>query len=246
VLAPGDQFNVVLPIDFNNRHWNAYFSAPKASWYSRFDTWLPWLAMACGFTGSLLFFLLFHTLSSSRMRAVKMAKEMTRELRTSQARLQQSHHKLRRLAAHSDQIKEQERKRIAREIHDDLGQNLLVLRIDVDMLCTRTRHRHPRLHARAAHAGPDRPHHQERAPHHQRPAPHRAGPGPERGGGMADRPVPPALRHGVRADRARPDIRIDDHCATAFFRVLQESLSNILQHAHASLVRVELRQATAC
>jgi signal transduction histidine kinase len=47
----------------------------------------------------------------------------------------------------------------------------------------------------------------------------------------------------VRADRARPDIRIDDHCATAFFRVLQESLSNILQHAHASLVRVELRQA---
>jgi hypothetical protein len=111
----------------------------QASWYSRFDTWLPWLAMACGFTGSLLFFLLFHTLSSSRMRAVKMAKEMTRELRTSQARLQQSHHKLRRLAAHSDQIKEQERKRIAREIHDDLGQNLLVLRIDVDMLC----HAHP-------------------------------------------------------------------------------------------------------
>jgi hypothetical protein len=86
VLAPGDQFNVVLPIDFNNRHWHADFSAPKASWYSRFDTWLPWLAMACGFTGSLLFFLLFHTLSSSRMRAVKMAKEMTRELRTSQAR----------------------------------------------------------------------------------------------------------------------------------------------------------------
>jgi signal transduction histidine kinase len=37
---------------------------------------------------------------------------------------------------------------------------------------------------------------------------------------------------------------IDDHCATAFFRVLQESLSNIYQHAHASLVRVELRQAS--
>ena len=39
------------------------------------------------------------------------------------------------------------------------------------------------------------------------------------------------------------EIRVDDHCATAFFRVLQESLSNIMQHAQASLVRVELRQA---
>jgi signal transduction histidine kinase len=242
-LRDGGLFNVVLPIDFNGRHWNAYFSAPKASWYSRFDTWLPWLAMACGFTGSLLFFLLFHTLSSSRMRAVKMAKEMTRELRTSQARLQQSHHKLRRLAAHADQIKEQERKRIAREIHDDLGQNLLVLRIDVDMLCTRTRHRHPRLHARAQHML-----------------------------GQIDRTIksvrhiindlrPTVLDLGLNAAvewqiaqfrqrsglvcelvEHQPDIRIDDHCATAFFRVLQESLSNILQHANASLVRVDLRQ----
>jgi len=241
-LSAGNQFNVVLPIDFNGRHWSACFCAPKASWYSRFDSSLPWLAMGCGFTGSLLFFLLFHTLSSSRLRAVKMAKEMTRELRNSQASLQQSHHKLRRLAAHADQIKEQERKRIAREIHDDLGQNLLVLRIDVDMLCTRTRHRHPRLHARAQHML-----------------------------GQIDRTIksvrhiindlrPTVLDLGLNAAvewqiaqfRTRSgmvcelieddsDIRIDDHCATAFFRVLQESLSNILQHANASLVRVELR-----
>ena len=76
----------------------------------------------------MLIFLLFHTLSSSRQRAIQMAKAMTKELRDSQAKLQQSHHKLRQLAAHGDQIKEEERKRIAREIHDDLGQNLLVLR----------------------------------------------------------------------------------------------------------------------
>lgn len=242
-LRPNDQFSVMLPIDFNNRHWRAHFSAPKVSWYSRFDTWLPWLAMVCGFSGALMFFLLFHTLSSSRMRAVKMAKEMTRELRNSQAKLQQSHHKLRRLAAHADQIKEEERKRIAREIHDDLGQNLLVLRIDVDMLCTRTRHRHPRLHKRAEHTL-----------------------------GQIDRTIksvrhiindlrPTVLDLGLNAAvewqigqfRARSgivceliehqtEIRIDDHCATAFFRVLQESLSNIQQHAHASLVRVDLHQ----
>jgi len=243
-LRPGAQFSVVLPIDFHHRHWQAHFSAPKASWYSRFDTWLPWLAMACGFTGSLLFYLLFHTLSSSRMRAVKMAKEMTRELRTSQARLQQSHQKLRRLAAHSDQIKELERKRIAREIHDDLGQNLLVLRIDVDLLSTRTRHRHPRLHERAQRMLGQIDSTIKSVRHiinDLRPT-------------VLDLGLNAAVEWQIAQFRTRSgmvcelidhdtDIRIDDHGATAIFRILQESLSNILQHAHASLVRVELRQA---
>ncbi len=243
-LRPSQLFSVVLPVDFHHRHWSAHFSAPKANWYSRFDTWLPWLAMLCGFTGSLLFYLLFHTLSSSRMRAVKMAKEMTRELRTSQARLQQSHLKLRRLAAHSDQIKEEERKRIAREIHDDLGQNLLVLRIDVDLLTTRTRHRHPRLHARAQRMLSQIDSSIKSVRHiinDLRPT-------------VLDLGLNAAVEWQIAQFRARSgmvcelidhdsEIRVDDQRATAFFRVLQESLSNILQHAHASLVRVELLQA---
>jgi signal transduction histidine kinase len=243
-MRPNELFSVVLPIDFNNRHWSACFSAPKTSWYSRFDTRLPWLAMLCGFTGSLLFFLLFHTLSSSRMRAVKMAKEMTRELRTSQARLQQSHHKLRRLADHSDQIKEQERKRIAREIHDDLGQNLLVLRIDVDLLTNRTREHHPRLHARAQRMLGQIDSTIKSVRHiinDLRPT-------------VLDLGLNAAVEWQIAQFRARSgivcelidndaDIRIDDRSATAIFRILQESLSNILQHAHASLVRVELCQA---
>ncbi|MHA4870127.1 CHASE domain-containing protein [Duganella sp. PWIR1] len=243
-LRPNELFSVVLPIDFNNRHWNAHFSAPKASWYSRFDASLPWLAMASGFIGALLFFLLFHTMASSRMRAVKMAKEMTRELRNSQAKLQQSHHKLRRLAAHADQIKELERKRIAREIHDDLGQNLLVLRIDVDLLSTRTRHRHPRLHARAQRMLSQIDSSIRSVRHiinDLRPT-------------VLDLGLNAAVEWQIAQFRARSgivcelidhetEIRVDDHCATAFFRVLQESLSNILQHAHASLVRVELQQA---
>jgi signal transduction histidine kinase len=239
----GDLFSVVLPIDFHHRHWSAHFSGPKAAWYSSFDIWLPWLAMLSGFTGSLLFYVLFHTLASSRMRAVKMAKEMTRELRTSQARLQQSHHKLRRLAAHADHIKEEERKRIAREIHDDLGQNLLVLRIDVDLLATRTRHRHPRLHARAQRMLSQIDSSIKSVRHiinDLRPT-------------VLDLGLNAAVEWQIAQFRARSgmvcelidhdtEIRIDDQRATAFFRVLQESLSNILQHAHASLVRVELLQ----
>ncbi len=239
-----DQFAIVLPLMFNGRQWHAHFSAPKAAWSSRFDLFLPWLAMMSGFIGSLLFYLLIHTLSSSRMRAIKMAKVMTKELRDSQAKLQQSHHKLRRLAAHADQIKEQERKRIAREIHDDLGQNLLVLRIEADMLATRTRHRHPRLHARAKSTLSQIDSTIKSVRHiinDLRP-------------NVLDLGLNAAVEWQIAQFRQRSgmvceliehqrDIRIDDHCATAFFRVLQESLSNIVQHAHASLVRVELRQA---
>lgn len=243
-LRPGEQFSVVLPISFHQHQWNAHFSAPKAALYSQFDLWLPWLAMASGFTGSLLFYLLFHTLSSSRMRALKMAKEMTRELRNSQARLQQSHQRLRRLAAHAEQIKELERKRIAREIHDDLGQNLLVLRIDVDLLTHRTRHRHPRLHARAEQVLGQIDSTIKSVRHiinDLRPT-------------VLDLGLSAAVEWQIAQFRARSgllcelidhdtEIRIDDHGATAIFRILQESLSNILQHARASLVRVELHQA---
>jgi signal transduction histidine kinase len=60
-----------------------------------------------------------------------------------------SHQKLRRLADHAYQIKELERKRIAREIHDDLGQNLLALRIETEFLAGRTNRSHGILHKRA-------------------------------------------------------------------------------------------------
>jgi signal transduction histidine kinase/CHASE1-domain containing sensor protein len=244
VPGPGsDSYCIMLPLDFNGRLWKAMFCAPKSEWISGFDAFLPWLAMLTGFLGSMLIFLLFHTLSSSRLRAIQMAKAMTKELRDSQSKLQLSHHKLRRLAAHADQIKEQERKRIAREIHDDLGQNLLVLRIDADMLATRTRYRHPRLHARARAtlAQIDSTIKSVRTLINDlRPT-------------VLDLGLNAAVEWQIAQFRARSgivceliehqnDISISDHCATAFFRVLQESLSNILQHARASLVRVELRQ----
>jgi signal transduction histidine kinase len=48
--------------------------------------------------------------------------------------LQRSSAQLRRLAEHQANVKEEERKRIAREIHDDLGQSLLALRIDLSVM----------------------------------------------------------------------------------------------------------------
>jgi signal transduction histidine kinase len=41
------------------------------------------------------------------------------------------------------------------------------------------------------------------------------------------------------------EVVLGDHAATAFFRILQESLSNIVRHAHATSVRVELKSSGA-
>lgn len=238
-----DVFNYILPVDFNGRTWHARFTAPRESLYSRFDRFLPWLALLTGFIGSMLIYMLFHTLTSSRQRALRMAKSMTKELRDSQARLQLSHHKMRRLVAHAEQIKEEERKRIAREIHDDLGQNLLALRIEADVLATRTSRRHPRLNERARCTLAQIDHtikSVRQIINDLRP-------------NVLDLGLGAAVEWQIGQFRARSgmvcelietggDDAIDDHTATAYFRILQESLSNVQQHAHASLVRVELRR----
>ena len=60
--------------------------------------------------------------------------------------LRVSEQKLHDLLAHQLANREAERKRIACEIHDTLGQNLLALRIDIVMLYQHTASRHGRLH----------------------------------------------------------------------------------------------------
>lgn len=70
------------------------------------------------------------------------------ERKRTEAALNESREQLRKLAEHLETVKENERKRIARDIHDELGQNLLALRIDISMLSARTSARHARLHQR--------------------------------------------------------------------------------------------------
>lgn len=242
---PGLVFTKTLPIDFNGHPWTATFSVNKAELYSGFDEYFPWLAMAAGFVGSMLMYALLYTLTTSRINAIRLAEEMTKELRASQAKLQLSHENLRRLAAHAEHIKEGERKRIAREIHDDLGQNLLALRIEADMLCSRTRDHHARLHARA------------RATVQQIDATIKSV------RQIINDLRPNVLDLGLNAavewqigefrrmtsircelvDNGDDEVKVSDRCATALFRILQESLSNIVRHAHASLVQVDLRAA---
>lgn len=234
-------FYVSLPIGFNQRIWQADFSVPKSLLYTRFDTMYPWLAMLAGVVTTSLLYALFQTLASSRRRALQMAQEMTRELRDSEAKLQASHQTLRRLAAHADQIKEGERKRIAREIHDDLGQNLLALRIEADMLTSRTRNTHARLHerARATVAQIDATIKSVRQIINDlRPNVLDLGLNAAVDWQVADFKRRTGIECQLLENEA--DLRLNDHCATAFFRILQESLSNITRHSRANKVCIEL------
>jgi signal transduction histidine kinase len=237
-----DVFSITLPLDFVGRPWQTTYSVSKAALYTGFDAYYPKLMMAFGFIASMLVYALVHTLTSSRRAALSLAQGMTRELRESQDKLQQAHEKLRRLADHAYQVKELERKRIAREIHDDLGQNLLALRIETELLATRTQGTHSHMHKRAratlvqidATIKSVRQIINDLRPN------------------VLDLGLSAAVEWQVGQFQRRTgivceiiddhgELALPDHCATAFFRILQESLNNIVRHAHASRVTVELR-----
>jgi signal transduction histidine kinase len=236
-------FTETVRTPFHTREWMAVFSTSKSDFYTSYEKYFPTLAMLAGVVSAALLYALYYTLSSSRQRALAIAEEMTRELRDSEAQLKRSHDQLRRLAAHAEQIKEGERKRIAREIHDDLGQNLLALRIEADMLSSRTSDRHPHLHERASRTLSQidatiksvRQIINDLRPN------------------VLDLGLGAAVEWQIDEFRRRTGIAceltgdsleavpIGDQCATAFFRILQESLNNIARHARATSVKVELK-----
>lgn len=236
------RFHVWLPVNFNGHTWNAHFSTPKEAVRRPSDTSFPLLAAVAGSASMLLLYGLYYTLTTSRSRALELAKGMTKELREKQAELLRSHQQLRALAAHAEHIKEIERKRIAREIHDDLGQNLLALRIEAEMLSSRTRERHPRLHARAGatlRQIDSTIKSVRQIINDLRPNVLDLGLNAAVDWQIADFERRTEIKCDlVEYDR---DIILDDTVATALFRILQESLTNTQRHARATWVRVDLQ-----
>jgi PAS domain S-box-containing protein len=157
--------------------------------------------------------------------------------------LKRSQDLLRDLTAHQDRVKEAERKRIAREIHDELGQTLLALRIDVSMLEARTGNSHPRLNEKVRSAL----HHIDATVKTIRTIINNLRPA------VLDLGLNAAIEWQVAEFRRRSGIAcdlfmgenefaVDDACATSLFRILQESLTNVIRHANASRVFIKLYQ----
>ncbi|MDB5933509.1 MAG: hybrid sensor and regulator [Massilia sp.] len=63
-------FEAVLPVEFNGGLWEARFSLPRASLYSRFDRAFPVVALAVGMVGGMLVYAFFFTLFWSRRTAI--------------------------------------------------------------------------------------------------------------------------------------------------------------------------------
>ena len=157
-----------------------------------------------------------------------------------EAEIKKSRAQLAELSAHVDTVKEQERTRIAREIHDDLGGNLTAIKMSLALL-TRRLPADPTMRDKAEYLNSlvDRTIESvHRISGDLRP-------------GMLDFGLVAAIdwqmrefekQLGLRCEFSsnRKEIDLHPDQATALFRVFQEALTNISKHAGASVVQVEL------
>ncbi len=154
-----------------------------------------------------------------------------------------SHEQMRSLAAYLEALRESDRTRIARELHDDLGQALTGLRFDLSWLRTKLGNAKPDVvdRVRRMTAGVD-----ETLRTVRRIA------SDLRPGILDDLGLTAALQWHADEFQARTGIRcrvtfrdglptLGGALATAVFRIVQEALTNVARHAGATRVEVSLR-----
>ena len=238
-VAPGRFLELILPEDRGS-----YLDAMQASanalrswnWEGRIwvDAWkdVKWINLRAT----------PHALPGGAMRWDGMMTNIT-ESKQEQQEVRQSRARLAELSAHSDRVKEQERARIAREIHDELGGNLTAIKMALAMLAARLDGIgiDPALRERTDYLDSlvdrtiDAVH---RISLDLRPA-------------LLDLGLVAALEWQVREfDKQagiettfsynQRDMGLDEDQSTALFRVAQEALTNIAKHAEASRVSVKL------
>jgi len=161
-------------------------------------------------------------------------------LKEAERRLEESHAELRGLAARIETVREEERKRIAGDLHDELGQYLTALRMGIAVLRMQAAKHDEAVAEKAGGLSTlvDKTIEVMRdIAASLRPAP-------------LDMGLVSALEWLVteftkhtgipcRLDSREEDIALDDARSTAVFRMVQESLTNVARHAEAS--RVDIR-----
>ncbi|MGZ3237365.1 MAG: PAS domain-containing sensor histidine kinase [Burkholderiaceae bacterium] len=164
------------------------------------------------------------------------------EAKKYEASLEEKRGLLQDLSAHQFSVKEEERKRIAREIHDELGQRLTVLRMDVLML-----RKHPDAQSQSIKDTINRLRDSiddllgiiRNIASALRPA------ALDIGFVMAVEWLIDEFRTTLKIpctfkNHVVDSIFLDDERATGIFRILQESLTNIMRHARAKNITITL------
>ncbi|WUR14900.1 sensor histidine kinase [[Empedobacter] haloabium] len=143
-----------------------------------------------------------------------------------------------------ENIREEERAYIARELHDDLGQLLATLRVDMSLLLQQPA---PNPAIRELMTGMD-----ERLlsaiTSLRRIASNLRPRALDEGGlyfALQSLRHDFEQRHGVacKLEARESELVLNDRTSTAIYRIVQESLTNIARHANASHVRIVLRRA---
>ena len=163
-------------------------------------------------------------------------------------RLKSSREQLRALAAHLHRVREEERKHLAQEFHDQLGQTLTALKMDLTMLQRQVADKEKELSRTAVSVDIQAM---------QQIADHAIGSIREI---MAElRPelldqlgIMPALEFEAESFQRKSgiscvftslvdEIQLDQEKSIALFRIFQEALTNVVRHAKATSVRANIR-----
>ena len=170
--------------------------------------------------------------------------KITRDM-TERMRLAELEH-ARDLAAHVQQTREEEQKRIAQELHDDLGQQLTVLKMDLALLEEEWRDRMPAgglCKIGAMHAQIDA----GIASVRRIVADLRPLALDELGLFAALEVLVKELRQRHRIDvslrTVGAEAAFSDRASIAIFRIVQEALTNVVRHAAATAVDIELTRS---
>jgi PAS domain S-box-containing protein len=157
--------------------------------------------------------------------------------------LTQSHRKLKELSRHQQAVREQERTRVAREVHDELGQSLTALKMDASWLYNKMPEEQGALKEKAETMKKNISatiQSVKRISSKLRPS-------------VLDHfGLAAAVEWEAKDFKARTgivcrvsvepeDISLDDDSSTAIYRILQEALTNITRHAFASTADIVLK-----
>ncbi|MGE5438249.1 MAG: histidine kinase [Bacteroidota bacterium] len=167
-------------------------------------------------------------------------KELTNRIYQHEQQEEATSQQLRNLSSRIQSIREEERTMIAREIHDELGQVLTVLKIQISLFANKLRDDQKYLKEKIESASKviDKTVESvQRISAKLRP------------GILDDLGLIPAIEWqaqdfqkstGIKCDLSLPkeEIEMDEEKSTAIFRIFQEALTNVARHADASLISV--------
>lgn len=184
----------------------------------------------------------FNTMADKIKLHTQQLEEEVQVRRRTEEELMHSQELFRNLSRHLQTVREEERKGIAREIHDELGQNLTTLKLHLSLLIEDLPEVSPALRAKFQGIVEDIDvtiQSVKRLISDLRP------------GLLDDLGLVAAIewqaeefqkRTGVRCELHidPPDLSVDADRSTAVFRIFQETLTNVARHAHAERVRIQL------